>query len=136
MKQRGVNKLARVMAVDDDPRIREVLEMLFKMEGIDVTVASGGEEALEILEREGDDIDLLILDIMMPRMDGWDVVRALRDRGWTNRLLITMLTAKGDPGDKAIGLDEYVFDYITKPFDPEELVNRVKDFLEIVDAAK
>ncbi|OFV68019.1 MAG: Signal transduction response regulator, receiver region domain protein [Candidatus Syntrophoarchaeum caldarius] len=124
------------MAVDDDPRIREVLEMLFTMEGIDVAVASGGEEAIEILENEGENIDLLLLDIMMPKMDGWDVVRELQARGWTNRLLIAMLTAKGDPGDKAAGLDEYVFDYITKPFDPDELVRRVKDFLEVMDAAK
>lgn len=131
----GIN-LARIMAVDDDPRIREVLEMLFAMEGIDIAVASGGEEAIKILEREGDNIDLLLLDIMMPRMDGWDVVKALKDRGWTNKLLITMLTAKGDPGDKAMELEEYVFDYITKPFDPDELVRRVKDFLEIMDAAK
>ncbi|RLG32481.1 DNA-binding response regulator, partial [Methanosarcinales archaeon] len=121
------------MAVDDDPRIREVLEMLFTMEGIDVAVASGGEEAIEILENEGENIDLLLLDIMMPKMDGWDVVRELQARGWTNRLLIAMLTAKGDPGDKAAGLDEYVFDYITKPFDPDELVRRVKDFLEVMD---
>ena len=124
------------MAVDDDPRIREVLEMLFKMEGIDIAVASGGEEALKIIEKEGENIDLLLLDIMMPRMNGWCVVKALKDRGLTNKLLITMLTAKGDPGDDAAGLDEYVFDYITKPFDPDELVVRVKDFLEIMDAAK
>ena len=124
------------MAVDDDPRIREVLEMLFKMEGIDIAVASGGEEALKIIEKEGENIDLLLLDIMMPRMNGWGVVKALKDRGLTNKLLITMLTAKGDPGDDAAGLDEYVFDYITKPFDPDELVVRVKDFLEIMDAAK
>ena len=124
------------MAVDDDPRIREVLEMLFKMEGIDIAMASGGEEAIKILEKEGENIDLLLLDIMMPRMNGWGVVKALKEKGLTNKLLITMLTAKGDPGDDAVGLDEYVFDYITKPFDPDELVVRVKDFLEIMDAAK
>ncbi|VUT27463.1 MAG: DNA-binding transcriptional regulator CpxR [Candidatus Syntrophoarchaeum sp. GoM_oil] len=124
------------MAVDDDPRIREVLEMLFKMEGIDIAVASGGEEAIKIIEKEGENIDLLLLDIMMPRMNGWGVVKALKEKGLTDKLLITMLTAKGDPGDEAAGLDEYVFDYITKPFDPDELVVRVKDFLEIMDAAK
>jgi DNA-binding response OmpR family regulator len=115
-----------VMIVDDDESIRIALKELFHSEGITVVEAEGANACLHNLENGFKGI--ILMDIMMPEQDGWDAVRAIIDRDlFRGDILIVMLTAKDVPDEKMQGLQEYVVDYITKPFEPEELVSKVKD---------
>lgn len=111
----------RILVVDDEPNIREVVELYLKREGFVVDVAADGEEALEVIERTPP--DLVVLDLMMPRLGGLEVTRILRG---TLNIPIIMLTAKSEEDDKIYGLESGADDYMTKPFSPRELVARVK----------
>ncbi len=113
--------MSRILVVDDDPNIRELVRFFLEHEGIDVLEASNGAEALAKLESTR--ADMVILDIMMPQMDGWELCRTLRAAGETP---VLMLTAKGETGQKIKGFDVGADDYIVKPFEPLELVARVK----------
>jgi DNA-binding response OmpR family regulator len=117
---------AKILIVDDDPDIRELIRFYLAMEGIDVFEASNGEEALAELETR--QADLVILDIMMPLMDGWELSRELRRRYKDIPLL--MVTAKGESVHKVRGFHLGTDDYVVKPFDPIELVMRVKALLK------
>jgi len=115
-----------VMVVDDDESIRIALKELFHSEGISVVEADGVKECLRKLEDRFQGV--ILMDIMMPGEDGWDAIRAIIDRDlFKGDIVIIMLTAKDKPDEKMLGLQEYVVDYITKPFEPEELVSRVKN---------
>ena len=114
----------KIIVVDDEKEIRNLIEIYLKNEGYEVTKASDGEEALEILEKE--DIDLIILDIMMPKMDGIEVCKRVREN---LNIPILMLSAKSEDMDKIQGLMTGADDYITKPFNPLELIVRVKAIL-------
>ncbi|MCC7565124.1 MAG: response regulator [Methanomicrobiaceae archaeon] len=116
-----------VMVVDDDRYILLVAKELFEPEGIEVVTAGSGRECLKELEKGFQGV--ILVDIMMPDMDGWDTVREIVDRGYSAGNIILMLTAIDVPGPKGDDLKEYVIDYITKPFDPEEFVAVVKDYL-------
>lgn len=113
-----------VMLVDDNGDIRESVELLFQSVDMKIITAVGGEECLSYLKSgfKG----LILMDIMMPGLDGWDTIREIVNNGLYEGNIIIMLTAKGEPDTKMEGLQEYVTDYITKPFDPKELVNAVK----------
>ena len=119
-----------VLVVDDDPSLRQVLERVLAFEGYDVETAPTGYDALERLqvpERGAATIDLIVLDLGLPDIDGLDVARRLRADGHV--LPILVLTARGEVGDRVAGLDAGADDYLPKPFDLTELLARVRALL-------
>ncbi|GAA4833973.1 envelope stress response regulator transcription factor HitR [Paenibacillus vulneris] len=117
--------MAKLMIVDDDSHIRELVRVFLSGEGFEVIEASDGVEALALLESVT--VDMVILDIMMPNMDGWELCRELREH---YELPLLMLTAKGETAQKVKGFELGTDDYLVKPFDPLELVVRVKALLK------
>ena len=115
----------RVMVVDDDEFIRLTIRELFESEGINVVSADGANECLKELEKSFSGV--ILMDIMMPEKDGWDAIRMIIESDLFKGIVIAMLTAKDEPDEKMLGLQEYVTDYITKPFEGEELVATVKE---------
>lgn len=116
---------AHLLVVDDDPRITELVRRIFAYEGYSVAIAASGQEALDrTLERPP---DLIVLDIMLPGLDGLEVARRLREAGDTVPIL--MLTARDAVANRVEGLSVGADDYLVKPFAPEELVARVKALL-------
>lgn len=114
----------RILVVDDDPSIRTLLTVNLSAEGYDVVTAVNGVEALSKLT--ADTADLLILDIMMPQKDGWEVCKAIRDRENDQHLKIIMLTARDTLRDKMVGKNLLGADeYVTKPFDIDGLMGLV-----------
>ena len=116
--------VVNILVVDDDPHIRELIRHFLRQEGFAVHEAADGGEALDVLRSVK--ADLAILDIMMPNMDGWELCRELREDG---DIPVLMLTAKGETADKLKGFRLGADDYLVKPFDPHELVARVKALL-------
>lgn len=114
----------KILIVDDDKEIRRLVEIYLKNEGYETLMASDGVEALDILKREA--VDLMILDVMMPRMDGIDACIKAREQ---YSMPIIMLSAKSEDMDKILGLSSGADDYLPKPFNPLELVARVKSQL-------
>ncbi|MFC4597850.1 response regulator transcription factor [Cohnella hongkongensis] len=117
--------MTRILVVDDDPHIRELVELFLVQEGFEVAAAVDGMHALEVLESTA--VDLVILDIMMPRIDGWELCKELREH---YDLPLLMLTAKGETMQKVKGFQLGTDDYMVKPFEPVELVARVKALLK------
>ncbi|MHA6761012.1 response regulator transcription factor [Streptacidiphilus sp. PAMC 29251] len=117
--------LARVLVVDDEPALRDALESSLAFEGYEVTTASDGLEALDAIAANTP--DLVLLDIMMPRLDGLTTVRRLRARG--DSVPVLMLTARDAVGDRVTGLDVGADDYLAKPFELDELLARVRALL-------
>ncbi|WEG13908.1 response regulator transcription factor [Pullulanibacillus sp. KACC 23026] len=115
----------RILAVDDEPSILTLLSFNLERAGFQVLQSANGREALDIARTEA--LDLVILDVMLPEMDGLEVCRELRQEKST--LPVMMLTAKDDEFDKVLGLELGADDYMTKPFSPRELVARVKALL-------
>ncbi len=115
----------KILVVDDDPHIRELARVFLQHEGFAVCEATDGAEALSVLETVT--VDMVILDIMMPNMDGWELCRQLR--AYYDFPLL-MLTAKGETHDKIQGFQLGTDDYLIKPFEPLELVLRVKALLK------
>ena len=116
------------MVIDDDPVIREVLEFNLEARGYDVISYSNGKEALEALPVEQP--DLVLLDVIMPEMDGWEVLKLMRDHFEHLEMKILMLTAKSTQKDKLIGRSILKADeYITKPFDFNDLLRAIKRLL-------
>ncbi|MCU0308147.1 MAG: response regulator transcription factor [Thermoleophilia bacterium] len=111
----------RVLVVDDEKSIRTIVEYALRDAGFEVVSAARGDEALEVLDREG--ADLVLLDLMLPGIDGLEVCRRIRA---TRNVPIIMLSARGEEVDKVLGLELGADDYVTKPFSPRELVSRVK----------
>lgn len=111
----------RILIADDEAEIRDLLRLYLEKEGYEVLEAADGEEALRIL-REQEDIAILLLDIMMPRKDGFHVLKELRQE---SNLPVVVLSAKTSDSDKILGLDLGADDYIAKPFNPMEAVARV-----------
>ncbi|MCM8794902.1 MAG: response regulator [Candidatus Omnitrophica bacterium] len=118
---------ARVLVVDDEPDIRDVLRITLEGEGYEVHEAANGEEALTQLQKVNP--HLILLDCKMPRMDGLEVARILKKDILLQHLPLIMLTSKGETADKVTGLEAGVDDYMVKPFEPAELVARVKMIL-------
>ena len=116
--------MTTILVVDDDPKIRSVLGRGLRFEGYDVQIAASGQEALQLARDTP--FDLVVLDLTMPRMDGLEVCRRLR-RGVS--IPILMLTARDAVADRIVGLDSGADDYLTKPFDFEELLARVRALL-------
>jgi two-component system alkaline phosphatase synthesis response regulator PhoP len=116
--------MSRILVVDDDPGIVKLVRGYLEQVGFEVAVAYDGKKAMQIARN--DRPDLVILDLMLPEMDGWDVCRALRKE---SDVPIIMLTARVEESDKLIGLELGADDYVTKPFSPRELVARVRSVL-------
>ena len=114
----------RILVVDDEKIVTEVLERYLKREGYEVAVANNGAAALDFTRRWSP--DLVVLDLMLPDIDGLEVCRRLREG---RAIPIIMLTAKGDETDRIVGLEVGADDYVVKPFSPRELVARVKSVL-------
>ncbi len=115
----------KILVVDDESRMRKLVRDFLVRQDYEVLEAGDGEEALDIFYAEKN-ISLMILDVMMPRMNGWDVVREIRQ---TSKLPIIMLTAKSDEQDELLGFELGVDEYISKPFSPKILVARVEAIL-------
>ncbi len=115
----------KILVVDDESRMRKLVRDFLVKQNFDVLEAGDGEEAVDIFFKEKD-IALIILDVMMPKMDGWQVCREIRNY---SKVPIIMLTAKGDERDELQGFDLGVDEYITKPFSPKILVARVEAIL-------
>ena len=114
----------RVLICDDDPVILRLLEVNLELEGYDVLIAHHGEEALEIASRELP--DLVILDIMMPRLDGYQTCQKLKAQPSTEDIPVVFLSAKAQQSDIEKGKGFGVADYLTKPFDPNDLLDVVE----------
>lgn len=114
----------KILIVDDDTNICELLRLYLEKDGFDTVIANDGEAAIVKFNLE--DPDLILLDIMLPKLDGWQVSRTIRK---TSNVPIIMITAKGETFDKILGLDLGADDYVTKPFDSKEVVARVKAVL-------
>jgi phosphate regulon transcriptional regulator PhoB len=117
----------KILIVDDEPDIVELISYNLKKEGFPVVIAEDGEEALKKV-REGP-LDLIILDLMLPGIHGMELCRILRNNPRTAHVPIIMLTARGEESDKVRGLETGADDYMTKPFSPKELIARVKAVL-------
>lgn len=121
----------RILVVDDEPVNRQVLHNHLTLQDYDITEAASGMEALEILERER--FDLILLDIMMPKMSGYEVCKAVRERMPLQELPIIFLTAKNQPADLASGFHAGGSDYLAKPISRDELLSRVRTHLQLLD---
>ncbi len=122
--QDGAMVGARVLVVDDEPMVREVLARYLEQEGFVVSIAEDGEEALTAFRAEHP--DLVLLDLMLPLVDGLEVFRRMRADSTTP---VIMLTARGEETDRVVGLELGADDYVTKPFSPREVVARVRAVL-------
>ena len=125
-------KSIKMVCIEDDAEMLELIRLIFTRRGYDVHCAESGLEGLEIVRRETP--DLILLDLMMPQMDGWEVYQQLKSSEQTRSIPVVVVTAKAQNIDKVLGLHvAHVDDYITKPFKPNELVERVEKVLNRVN---
>jgi len=117
----------RILVVDDDKQIVRLLRTYLEQSGFQALVAYDGESALHIIRRERP--DLVLLDLMLPDRDGWELMRVVRSDASLQGLPVIMLTARADDQDKILGLELGADDYVTKPFNPREVVARVRAVL-------
>ena len=118
---------ARILIVEDEPDIQELLSYNLRQAGFEITTAEDGEAALRLAEQNPP--DLVVLDLMLPGMDGLELCRLLKQREALRRVPVLMLTAKTGEVDRIVGLELGADDYVTKPFSPRELVLRIKAIL-------
>jgi DNA-binding response OmpR family regulator len=123
--------MTRVLVIDDEPPIRLLCRVNLEAEGMEVLEASDGPTGLEKARNE--EPDVILLDVMMPGLDGWQVAEELLDSESTSSIPIVFLTARAEVRDRARGLDLGGIDYVTKPFNPVELAPLVLDLIDRVD---
>ena len=126
--------LKKILVIEDEKDIQELLQLYLKRDGYDVHIAKDGETGLRKASQER--FDLLLLDLMLPQMDGLEICRNLRSRPQTADLPIIMITAKTEEADRIVGLEMGADDYITKPFSPREVLARVKAIFRRVEKPK
>ena len=114
----------KILIVDDEENICELVRLYIEKEGFDAIIANDGQEAVAKFNKEKP--DLILLDIMLPIKDGWQVCREIRAQ---SKVPIIMLTAKGETFDKVLGLELGADDYVVKPFEPKELIARIRAVL-------
>jgi two-component system, OmpR family, alkaline phosphatase synthesis response regulator PhoP len=117
----------KILVVDDEIYIVHILDFSLGMEGYDVVTALDGEQALEKIKTEKP--DLIVLDIMMPKLDGYEVCKTIKSDPATKQIPVILLSAKGRNVDQKMGFDVGADDYITKPFSPRKLVERINQLL-------
>ena len=115
-----------ILVVDDEQRMRKLIKDFLTAKGYKILEAEDGEKALEVYEKNKNQINLILLDVMMPKLDGWSVLRQIRQ---TSKIPIIMLTARGEEQDELFGFELGVDEYISKPFSPKILVARVEAIL-------
>ncbi len=116
-----------ILIVDDESRMRKLIKDFLTAKGYCILEAEDGEKALQVFEQNSEKIDLILLDVMMPKLDGWSVLRQIRQ---TSQIPIIMLTARGEEQDELFGFELGVDEYISKPFSPKILVARVEAILK------
>ena len=116
-----------VLIVDDEQRMRKLIKDFLATKGYNILEAEDGEKAIEVFEANKSKIDLILLDVMMPKLDGWSVLRQIRQ---DSKVPIIMLTARGEEQDELFGFELGVDEYISKPFSPKILVARVEAILK------
>ena len=116
-----------VLVVDDESRMRKLIKDFLMQKGYHILEAEDGEKALQVFEENENEISLILLDVMMPKLDGWSVLRQIRQ---TSKVPIIMLTARGEEQDELFGFELGVDEYISKPFSPKILVARVEAILK------
>lgn len=130
-KVRGRNEFnmndVTILVVDDESRMRKLIKDFLMQKGYQILEAGDGEEALKIFEENSNKINLILLDVMMPKLDGWSVLRQIRQ---LSKIPIIMLTARGEEQDELFGFELGVDEYISKPFSPKILVARVEAILK------
>lgn len=125
--------LIRIVCIEDDPKTIDLVKLILRREGFDVTGISNGRDGLAAIEQVQP--HLVLLDLMIPDMDGWEVYQAMRAHESMKKIPVIVLTAKAQSIDKVLGLHiAKVNDYITKPFSPTELVRSVRKVLEEASA--
>jgi len=125
----------RILCIEDEPDMIDLLRLVLSRAGYEVIGAQGGEEGLTLAEQE--DFDLVLLDLMMPKMDGWEVYQRLRANEKTREIPVIIVTAKAQQIDRVLGL--YIVgvdDYIVKPFSPKDLLARVEKVLAAAEERK
>ena len=127
----GSGEVTRVLVIDDEPPIRLLCRVNLEADGMQVLEASDGPTGLEKARNE--EPDVILLDVMMPGLDGWQVAEALLDDRRTSSIPIVFLTARAEVRDRARGLDLGGIDYVTKPFNPIELAPQVRELIQRVD---
>ena len=120
---------AYILVVDDESRMRKLLKDFLSQKGYQILEAEDGEKAIEVFEENRNKIKLILLDVMMPKLDGWSVLRQIRQE---SKLPVIMLTARGEEQDELFGFELGVDEYISKPFSPKILVARVETILKRV----
>ena len=122
-----------VLIVDDEVRMRKLIKDFLAQKGFSILEAEDGEKALEVFEENKNKIGIILLDVMMPKLDGWSVLRQIRQ---TSKVPIIMLTARGEEQDELFGFELGVDEYISKPFSPKILVARVEAILNRINQSK
>jgi two-component system alkaline phosphatase synthesis response regulator PhoP len=122
----------KILIVDDEPFVRALLEETlesFEEQGVVLLVAKNGQQALELAQTERP--DLVFLDVMMPRMSGYEVCQRIKASRNLKHTHVILLTARGQEGDKQLGMDVGADEYITKPFDPDAIITRPREILKV-----
>ncbi len=122
-----------ILVVDDEKRMRTLIRDFLNVKNFQIIEAADGEEAIEIFLEKKESIDLVILDVMMPKVDGWTVLRTIRQN---SKVPVIMLTARGEEQDELFGFELGVDEYISKPFSPKILVARIEAILKRVNGEK
>ena len=128
MKDNSQKDNRKLLLIDDDPNLILLVKDYLEFRGYNVDTAENGREALQVLDRNVP--DMIICDIMMPEMDGYSLVKHIREESTTNRIPVLFLSAKGQSQDRVKGLSEGADIYMSKPFEPEELVAQVESSLK------
>lgn len=134
MGRGSVSGVARVLVVDDEPEIRELCRVNLEFEGFEVLEAADGAEALRVVREQQPDV--VFLDLMMPGIDGWDVLHALKEDDRTARIPVILLTAKSGEEDQMRGFQEGILEYVSKPFNPLSLAEWVNRALAPVEESE
>lgn len=133
MHQKDENLI--LLYIEDDPEMIDLVSMIISRRGFQIRGASGGRKALELIKSQKP--DLILLDLMMPDMDGWEVYQQLKSKEETRNIPVIVITAKAQPVDRVLGLHIAKVDgYITKPFHPQELLESVDRVLQLASEHK
>ena len=122
-----------ILIADDEKRMRMLIKDFLIIKNFKIIEAADGQEAIDIFEEKKDQIDLILLDVMMPKVDGWTVLRKIRQ---VSKVPVIMLTARGEEEDELFGFELGVDEYITKPFSPKILVARIEAILKRINVEK